>query len=132
MEIVSTPKTWARVLAHRITIEEGNSFQSWGVEKWKAYLTEHTIGPQSQDDGDLDQSTLDQVSQLLPRQPWPQAIHVSVADKLGITEKLASRCIGRLIKLGVFQKQAGGKVIAPVDTSQSGAVSPPTDKAAQS
>jgi hypothetical protein len=113
-----TPTIWGRLLKQRVPLEEGNSLQAWNVDQWKQYLSERTKGDHLRDDSEIDPAIIDQVRQSLPPQPWPSAIHVEIAEKLSINEKLASRCIGRLIKLGIFQKQEAGKIFSVVNTSQ--------------
>jgi len=59
---------------------------------------------------EISEDLLNQISQNLPQQPWPQGINKEIAIKLGVSEKRVFRAISMLIRKGVFHKQKNGIV----------------------
>ncbi len=53
---------------------------------------------------------IEKVKTLLPQQPWPKGIHISVANTLSIRPTVVQKAIQHLIKMGVFQDQLNGVV----------------------
>lgn len=115
--------TWTRVLRAPVGPEELETYQSWTADEWKQFLTEQARHPTVSAEPQVTPELLEQVRALLPVQPWPKGIHETVAGQLGIDEKLASRCISKLITMGIFHKQSDGRVIGDV-ANQTEAVPP--------
>jgi hypothetical protein len=57
---------------------------------------------------------VNQVDTLLPPQPWPDGVHLDVAEKLGVDPKLVKGAIGQLIASGRRYEQFDGELF---DTS---------------
>jgi hypothetical protein len=53
---------------------------------------------------------VDRVNFLLPTQPWPQGIHTEVAEKLGVSPKIVSIVIRKLIDSGQRYEQVDGEL----------------------
>ena len=58
----------------------------------------------------IDEKLLLKVQESLPNQPWPTAIHKTVAEQLTIPNSIAYKCISELIKQGKFNPQIDGIV----------------------
>ncbi|OUN26512.1 AIPR family protein [Blautia sp. An81] len=54
---------------------------------------------------------LEEVQKCLPKQPWPNGIHESVAKRMGISSKTAANAIGELMKRKMAKMQKNGKII---------------------
>jgi predicted RNA-binding Zn-ribbon protein involved in translation (DUF1610 family) len=68
----------------------------------------------------LNEDIIKLVKDSLPLQPWPKAIHKSVAQKLRLPNNIVSSAINELIRRGAFNPQINGKLYIPVpiiDTS---------------
>jgi len=61
----------------------------------------------------LTEEIVESVKDSLPPQPWPKGVNKSVADKLGLSNKLVSEAIQKLIRKGVFNPQIDGKIYVP-------------------
>jgi hypothetical protein len=53
---------------------------------------------------------MDQVDSLLPPQPWPQGTHLELAEKLGVSPRLVTSAIRRLIDDGRRHEQLEGQL----------------------
>ena len=88
---------------------------SWDSAEWKEFIAEIWSGMReefvaSKPGFQFDEDMLTTVTEILPRQPWPQGVHKDIAEKLDIKPALASRYIQELIKRGFFKDQTDGQV----------------------
>lgn len=59
----------------------------------------------------VDEETIEKVKNLLPEQPWNKGVHIVVAEKLEIENKIVQSAIRVLIKRGIFKNQINGNII---------------------
>ena len=120
-----TADAWIRFLRTQVPAEKLSEYQSWGVEEWKASITEVTGAQPSPDaqlirevEASLDPELLARVRGMLPAQPWPTGTHIQIAETLNIPKTLASKYIDELIRRGEFRHQADGSVAPGEDASE--------------
>lgn len=65
-------------------------------------------------DHSLTEDIIELVKNNLPPQPWPKGINKSIADKLGLPNKLVAEATQTLIARGVFNLQFGGRLYIPL------------------
>lgn len=115
VKIGGDPAAWAQILRTQVDPSKAEAMVAWNTEEWHEHIAQtwnalndgtEYIKPAFQ----FDEEMLDAASALLPQQPWPQGVHLEIADKLHIKPTLASRYIRELIRRGVFQEQAGGSL----------------------
>jgi len=61
----------------------------------------------------LTEDTIEAVRSSLPVQPWPKGINKSVAEKLGLSNKLVAEAMKILIQRGIFNPQVSGRIYMP-------------------
>jgi len=107
---------WARILRTQIDPASVDTIKDWSEQDWKRFISQ-TWGQMreehlaSKPEFLFDEEILQNVMEMLPEQPWPQGIHLEIADKLQVKPTLASKYVGELIKRGHFRKQSDGEVV---------------------
>lgn len=122
MQLGGTSQAWIRLLKTQVPAEKLREHQGWGVDEWKAFiavtLPELMASERPPEAAQtIEEDILTQVKRMLPAQPWPPGIHKQIAEKLGITNSLASRCINELIRRGDCEDQVAGSVLHSEDAT---------------
>ncbi len=117
---------WAKVLRTPISPDAKDKMNEWSEEQWKSYVSGRAVefanfaGPPVVKDqpDDVDEELLHSVRELLPPQPWPVGIHLTIANKLNVSNNMVSRCITALIARGVFMRQIDGQLFPDGEDDQ--------------
>ena len=130
LEAGGAPADWPRFCAIRFGTPAVQELASWNLDDFKKFArgyardsvtergetaddrtSEPPTVPRERSAERITQELLEQVRSALPPQPWAQGVHKTVAEQLGVTPSLASKCIRELISRGVFRPQAAGKIV---------------------
>lgn len=90
-------------------LEMGLSISSFGPSQIEKISTPP---PQNVE---ITEELLDKVKNATPNQPWPEHVHKAIAEKIGISNRTALRCLTELIERGIFNPQINGIVYVKSD-----------------